>query len=204
MDRAHRWAGEEALSQKKEKGRAVLPGDTLAVSEEFLPGAHTYDDSGLIRALTVGEVRRDVRNTEISVKAAVEPQSIKVDDWVTGRVEGAQASSANVKIYYVNGKPTHKDFTGMLSLRGLMGGRGQRRSTPVKLGDIVRCRVHSLLNGIIHLTIEEPDMGVVAALCGNCGRPLLKGNSARAKCDECGNVEERKLARDFGTSPIQP
>ncbi len=187
------------------KAAVALPGDRLAVSEEFLPGKHTYDDSGQIRALTAGSVVRDVKNMEISVKPAAEPELIKVDDWVTGQVEGAQANSANVHIFFLNGKATFKDFSGMLSLRGLSGGgRGARRTTPVKMGDIVRCRVFSLLNGIIHLTIDEPDMGVVAALCGNCGRPLLRGSATKAKCDECGNVEERKLARDFGTTPILP
>jgi exosome complex component CSL4 len=190
---------------KGTKKAAALPGDKLAVSEEFLPGKHTYDDSGIIRALTAGEVLKDSAAMEISVKPAVEPETIKIDDWITGQVEVVQANSANVKIYFLNGKPTYKDFSGMLSLRGLTGGgRGQRRTTPVKMGDVVRCRVYSLVNGIIHMTIDEPDMGVVAALCGNCGRPLLKGTSTRAKCDECGNVEERKLARDFGTTPIQP
>ena len=191
--------------KEKSKPVGVLPGDKLAVSEEFLPGQHTYDDSGLIRALTVGSVQKDMKNMEISVKPAVEPEIIKVDDWVTGQVEGAQANSANVHIYFLNGRPTYKDFSGMLTLKGLSGGgRGARRTTPVKMGDLVRCRVFSLLNGIIHLTIDEPDMGVVAALCGNCGKPLLKGSATRAKCDECGSVEERKLARDFGTTPIEP
>ena len=93
----------------------------------------------------------------------------------------------------------------MLTLRGLSGGgRGARRTTPVKMGDIVRCRVFSLLNGIIHLTIDEPEMGVVAASCGNCVKPLLRGSASRAKCAECGNVEERTLAGDFGTAPIEP
>jgi exosome complex component CSL4 len=190
----------------EQKGRGgVLPGDKVAVSEEFLPGMHTYDDMGVIRALTAGSVVKDVKNMEISVKPAAEPQVFKIDDWVTGQVEGSQANSANVHIYFHNGKPTFKDFSGMLSLRGLSGGgRGARRTTPVKPGDVVRCRVFSLVNGIIHLNIDEPDMGVVAALCGNCGRPLLKGNATRLKCDECGNVEERKLARDFGTTPIEP
>ncbi len=191
--------------KEKAKPARALPGDKLAVSEEFLPGQHTYDDLGSIRALRAGSVRRDVNSMEISVKPAAEPEIIKVDDWVTGQVEGAQANSANVHIYFLNGKPTYKDFSGMLSLRGLSGGgRGARRTTPVKMGDVVRCRVFSLLNGIIHLTIEEPDMGVVSALCGNCGRPLLRGSATKAKCDECGNVEERKLARDFGTTPILP
>jgi exosome complex component CSL4 len=186
------------------KPAKVMPGDKLAVSEEFLPGSHTYDDSGLIRALSVGEVQKDMKAMEISVRPSSSTEMIKVDDWITGQVEVVQANSANVKIHFLNGKATHKDFSGMLTLRGLTGGRGQRRTTPVKLGDLVRCRVYSLLNGIIHLTIDEPDMGVVAALCGNCGRPLLRGSSTRAKCDECGNVEERKLAKDFGTTPIQP
>jgi exosome complex component CSL4 len=186
------------------KRAGVLPGDRLAISEEFLPGKHVYDDGGLIRALVAGEVQKDNASMEISVKPAIEADTIKVDDWITGQVENVQTSSAHAKIYFLNGKPTFKDFSGTLSLRGLTGGRGQRRSSPVKLGDIVRCRVYSLLNGIIHLTIDEPDMGVVAVLCGNCGRPMQKGSPTRAKCDECGNVEERKLARDFGTTPIQP
>lgn len=188
-----------------EKGQGVLPGDKLAVSEEFIPGSHTYDESGVIRALVAGSVSKDVKAMEISVNPASRPELIRVDDWVTGQVEGSQAGAAIVHIHFLNGNRTYKDFSGMLSLRGMSGGgRGARRTTPVKLGDIVRCRVISLLNGIIHLSIDEPDMGVVAALCGNCGRPLLKGSPTRLKCDECGNAEERKLTRDFGTIPIPP
>jgi exosome complex component CSL4 len=193
------------VKEPEKKAVGVLPGDKLAVSEEFLPGRHVYDDSGLIRALTAGAIVKDLKNMEISVEPSVEAEVIKVDDWVTGQVEGSQANSANVHIRFLNGKLTHKDFSGMLSLRGLSGGgRGARRTTPVKLGDVVRCRVFSLLNGIIHLSVDEPDMGVVAALCGNCGKPLLRGSATKLKCDECGNVEERKLARDFGTTPIEP
>jgi len=190
---------------KESEVRRVLPGDKVAISEEFLPGKHTYDDAGLIRALAVGGVQKDVNSMEISVKPAVEASMVRVDDWVTGQVEVAQSNSAGLKIYYVNGSRMDKDFSGTLSLRGFGGGRGvPRRGPPVKLGDIVRCRVFSLVNGIIHLSVDEPDMGVVHALCGNCGRPLLKGGRDRAKCDECGNVEDRKLAADFGTTPIRP
>jgi len=193
------------MKEVKTKAADALPGDKLAVSEEFLPGPNTYDDSGLIRALRAGSVFKDAKSMEISVKPAAGPEIIKVDDWVTGQVEAVQANSANVHIYFLNGKPTYKDFSGMLTLRGLSGGgRGTRRTTPVKTGDIVRCRVFSLVNGMIHLTIDEPDMGVVYALCGSCGKPLLRGSATRAKCDECGNVEERKLANDFGTTPIEP
>jgi exosome complex component CSL4 len=192
---------------KETKTKRVLPGDKVAIPEEFLPGKHAYDDGSLIRALTVGGVQKDMKNMEICVKPAVEASMVRVEDWVTGQVEVAQSNSAGLKIYYVNGLRMDKDFSGTLSFRGFgagRGGGGTKRQPPVKLGDIVRCRVFSLVNGIIHLSIEEEDMGVVHALCGNCGRPLLKGGRRRAKCDECGNVEDRKLAADFGTTPIRP
>jgi exosome complex component CSL4 len=191
------------VSELKGKASAVLPGDRLAVSEEFLPGRHAYDDSGLIRALAIGRVQRDMKNMEISVNPAVEADVIVVGDAVVGQVEVTQASSASVKIYYLNREPTDKDFSGSLSLRSGHTTRGGPKGPSVKSGDIVRCRVVSLLNGMIHLSIDEDGLGVVHALCGNCGRPLARGGT-KAKCDECGNVEERKLAADFGRSPIQP
>ena len=189
---------------KETKTKRVLPGDKVAVSEEFLPGKRTYDDAGLIRALVAGDVQKDMKVMEISVKPVVEASMIRVGDWVTSQVEVAQSNSAGLKIYYVNGARMDKDFSGTLSLRRFGGGRGVRREPPVKLGDIVRCRVFSLVNGIIHLSVDEEDMGVIHALCGNCGRPLLIGGRGKVKCDECGNVEDRKLAADFGTTPIRP
>jgi exosome complex component CSL4 len=198
MDRVDRRDG-----WKLKKSATVLPADRLAVSEEFLPGPYTYDDSGLIRALVAGKVRHDMKSMEISVEPVVSPRLARVGDGIVGQVETTQASVASIKIYYLNGVPTDKDFSGSLSLRSGRPGRGGPRGPPVKLGDVVRCRVVSLLNGMIHLTINDGDDGVVYALCGNCGRPLLRGGN-KAKCDECGNVEERKLASDFGMTPFQP
>lgn len=186
-----------------EKKPVALPGDKLAVSEEYLPGPHVYDDSGLLRALAVGTVQKDARKMEISIKPSVDAGVLKAGDYVTGQVEVAATSTAGVRIYYVNGKPTDKGFTGTVMLRSREAGRGPRGAPPVKLGDIVRCGVQSTMNGIIHLSVEDDRMGVVYALCGNCGRPMQKGGN-RAKCDECGNVEERKLANDFGQTPIRP
>jgi exosome complex component CSL4 len=182
----------------------VLPGDELAISEEYLPGKYAYDDSGRIRALLAGRVVEDMVNREISVKPVAAARTPAVGDYVTGQVEAVQSNSAGVRIYYLNGKPTEKGFSGMLLLRREPPGRGRGR-TYVKLGDIIRARVASTLNAIIQLSIDDPRSGVIFALCGNCGRPLLgTGTGNRAKCEECGNVEERKFANDFGQYPIQP
>jgi exosome complex component CSL4 len=187
----------------KSEKKTVLPGDKLAVSEEYLPGPHVYDDSGQLRALSVGTVVKDNRMREISVKPAARANLLEVGDYVTGQVEAAATSNASVAIYFVNGKPADRGFTGMLMLRSGRRERGARAGPPAKLGDVVKCRVGSLMNGIVHLSMDEDSTGVVFALCSNCGRPLSRGGN-RAKCVECGNVEERRLARDFGQTPIQP
>jgi exosome complex component CSL4 len=189
--------------QSDKKREIAMPGDKLAEIEELLPGNHVFDDSGHIRAAVVGSVVRDMRNMEVSVMPATRPQVLKPGDVVTGMVETAQTSSASVSVQYVNGKPSEAELTGSLLMRDSAPRRGARRSASVKLGDIVRCEVQSLTNGMIHLSLNGEGAGVVFARCSNCGRPLIRAGS-RLKCDECGNVEERKLAGDYGESPIRP
>ncbi len=203
MDRVDRWPHTEEKVMSRRRESRALPGDKLAVSEEYLPGKHVYDDNGSIRALLPGSVREDRSTGEISVQPSSEARVISVGDVVTGQVEAMQTASAGIRIYYVNSKPTDAGFSGMLLLRGDSRDRGARNRTYVKLGDIVRATVSSTLNAIIQLSIEGDKFGVVFAKCGNCGKPLLRGGN-RAKCDECGNVEERKFASDFGRAPIQP
>jgi exosome complex component CSL4 len=189
------------MATKTHSGK-VLPGDALAVSEEFLPGKNAYDASGTIRALLMGTPVKDLKQREISVKPTVVAKMPSVGDVVTGQIETAQSSVSNLKIYYVNGARSSAGFVGLIFLREERGGRGMRR-TQVKLGDIVRARVISTMNAMIHLSINEPHLGVIASLCSNCGRPLSE-EGGRARCYECGNQEDRKFADDFGRQPIQP
>ncbi len=186
----------------KSQGKTVLPGDALAVSEEFLPGKNAYDADGTIRALLMGTQVKDLAQRETGVKPVVVAKMPSVGDVVTGQIETAQTSVSNMKIYYVNGLPSSAGFVGIIFLREERGGRGMRR-TQVKLGDIVRATVVSTMNAMIHLSINEPHLGVVATLCSNCGRPL-SDEGGRAQCYECGNQEDRKFADDFGRQPIQP
>src|SRR5271169_1197136 len=125
------------MNMKSDNQKKVLPGDALAVSEEFLPGQNAYDADGTIRALLMGTMVKDLKEREISVKPVAVAKVPGVGDVVTGQIETAQSSVSNMKIYYVNGAPTLGGFVGLIFLREERGGRGMRR-TQVKLGDVVR------------------------------------------------------------------
>jgi exosome complex component CSL4 len=189
--------------EKQSSANAVaLPGDFLATPEEFLPGKNTYEREDSVRATLPGRVEKDLVKREVVVRPAVAAKTPKVGDVVVGQVEVAMTNTAGVRISYLNGVETLAGFPGTIFTRGERGGRGERR-TYVKLGDIVRARVASTLNGMNQLSIEEPHLGVLASLCTVCGAPLPRGDG-RARCEQCGSVEERKFADDFGTENIRP
>jgi exosome complex component CSL4 len=193
----------EASEKKVGSVTAVLPGDFLASPEEFLPGKNAYEQGDSVRASHPGQVEKDLSKREVSVRPAVVAKTLKVGDMVVGQVEAAMTSTAGVKISYLNGAESHASFPGTIFTRGERGGRGERR-TYVKLADVVRARVASTLNGMNQLSIDEPHLGVIAALCSVCGAPLPRGDGERTRCEQCGSVEERKFADDFGMPNIQP
>lgn len=182
--------------------KVALPGDFLAFPEEFLPGKNTYEQEDSVRATLPGQVEKDLVKREVEVRPSVAAKTPKVGDVIVGQVEAAMTSTAGVRISYLNGVETHGGFPGTIFTRSERGGRGERR-TYVKLGDVVRAKVASTLNGMNQLSIDEPHLGVLASLCTVCGTPLPRGDG-RARCENCGNVEERKFADDFGTENIQP
>ena len=81
---------------------------------------------------------------------------------MVGQVEAAMTSNAGVRIAYLNGVETRAGFPGTIFTRGERGGRGERR-TYVKLGDVVRAKVASTLNGMNQLSVDEPHLGVLAS-----------------------------------------
>jgi exosome complex component CSL4 len=188
--------------EKKGASGVALPGDFLASPEEFLPGKNTYEQQDSVRASLSGRVEKDLSKREVAVRPAVVARRPTVGDVVVGQVEAAMTSTAGVRISYLNGVETKAGFPGTIFTRGERGGRGERR-TYVKLGDVVRARVGSTLNGMNQLSVDEPHLGVLASMCSVCGAVLLRGDG-NARCEQCGNVEERKFADDFGMPNIQP
>jgi exosome complex component CSL4 len=191
-------------SPKKKDGQmaVALPGDFLASPEEFVAGKNTYEQGDAVRASLPGRVEKDMSKREVMVRPAAVAKTPTVGDIAIGQVEAAMTSTAGVRIRYLNGVETLAGFPGTIFTRSERGGRGERR-TMVKLGDVVRAKVASTLNGMNQLSIDEPHLGVVAAMCSVCGAVLVRGDG-RARCEQCGNVEERKFADDFGTANIQP
>ena len=65
--------------------------------------------------------------------------------------------------------------------------------------DIVKLKIINHINGTIHATINEPDLGVLFTKCRKCFGSVIKLRDA-VKCKECGWIDDRKLSSDFENS----
>ncbi len=181
--------------EKKKTATIVLPGDKLASIEEFVPGTGTVTLGDSIVSTVSGGREPDMSNRVMNVKPAktADDKLPKVGDYITGFVDSASPSVAQVTIKAINDVPNNKEFTGMLSLRD----ERRRRSSPIKAADTIRAKISSTKNAIFHLVIDDPRCGVINTVCSNCGGRIVPLGRDRVKCPECGLVDDRLLAEDL-------
>lgn len=168
-----------------------LPGDKIAIIEEFETGNNTFDDGHVIRSIVVGTKEFDKTNRVVKVNQIKPPTVPQVNDTVIGTVAAVMSNMFAITILYVNGKPTSA------GLECICQAKGAKKRVVVRLNDVVTAKIISHLNGAIHAIISEPELGVLFTKCNICaGRVVAIGGNI--KCVDCGYIEERKLSSKFG------
>ncbi len=181
-------------------GDFVVPGDFLATAEEFVPGDGAYEEEGKIYAASTGVVLVDARVKRISVFSRAQgPPTLKRDDVVVGRIEEVREQSANVFIGVLRGREDRElplPNSGMIHISQTHTGYVKDLSSQFKAGDIVRARVLNAGREPVQLTTAGDELGVMVASCSRCRAPLER-EGTKLRCPNCGNVEFRKLAKDY-------
>ncbi len=173
--------------------KPTLPGDKIAIIEEYETGENTFDDGQSIRSLVIGTSEFDKTNRIARINEMRKPAVAKVDDVITGNISALMNNMFAINILYINGKPTHS------GLECICQAKGAKKRILVRVGDIVTAKIISHLNGVIHATISEPELGVLFTQCNKCGAKVVSMGSS-IKCVDCGYIEERKLSTKFGNS----
>jgi len=172
---------------------ATFPGDIIASIEEYEAGYNTFDDGDMVRASTVGEKILDKTTRIARIKHPKMLSIPQVGDTVIGTVAAVMSSMIAVSIDYINEKPTTSKVECVCSIRNI------RRKNIALVKDIVTLKILNHLNGTIHATIDEPNLGVLFTKCRKCGGKVVPMRDA-IKCTECSWIDERKLSSNFGNS----
>jgi exosome complex component CSL4 len=149
---------------------AIFPGDKIASIEEYEAGHNAFDDGDMVRAATVGEKDIDKESRTANIKHPKLLSIPQVGDVIIGTVAAVMSSMIAVSIDYINGKPTTSTL-----------------------------KIISHLNGTIHASISEPNLGILFTKCRKCGGKVIPMRDA-IKCTDCAWIDERKLSANFGNS----
>jgi exosome complex component CSL4 len=169
---------------------SVLPGDKIAIIEEYEAGSNACYDDHVVRATVIGESEIDKKNRLVSVKNH-KPISIpEKDDIVIGTVEAVMGSMIAVMIKYINSRPVKSQVECICATRNI------RKKNIALVKDLVKLKIIGHLNGAIHATIQDPGLGVLFTKCRKCGMDV-KPLRDIIKCVECGWTDDRKLSNDF-------
>jgi exosome complex component CSL4 len=175
----------------------VLPGDEIAVAEEYEPGEGTYEHNGLVFAATPGVVVLDSANRVARVRAFNPPAEMKVGDIVYGVVEDIRSMMATATILAIHGRTRQisGESEGTIHISNVSEDYTEDIHDKFRLGDIIRAKVIQV-EPSVQLTTAEPSLGVVRALCPVCRGPLeLRGRDLYCPRDE--RTERRKIAADY-------
>ncbi len=170
-----------------------LPGDKVATIEEFETGRNTFDDGHTIRSVVVGTKEFDKTNRIAKINQLKSPAVPQVNDLVIGYVVALMNNMFAINMLYINGKPTHS------GLECICQARGAKKRIIARVSDVVMVKIISHLNGAIHATISESELGVLFTQCNKCAGKVVQ-IGANVKCVDCGYIEERKLSSKFGNS----
>ena len=168
----------------------VLPGDKIAITEEYEAGNNACDDGYIVRATVIGESEIDKEKRLVNVKNNKSISIPEKGDIVIGTVEAVLGSMIAVLIKYINSKPVKSQVECICATKSI------RKKNVALVKDLVKLKIIGHLNGAIHATIQEPELGVLFTKCRKCGMDV-KPLRDIIKCIECGWTDDRKLSSDF-------
>ena len=177
--------------------KMVLPGDQIAVAEEFEPGEGAYEKNGLVFASTPGVLQIDEQSRIARVRPFNPPAELQVGDIVYAVVDDIRGMMATATVNAIHGRSRQisGETEGTIHISNVSQEYTEDIRDMYHLGDIIRAKVIQTKPSV-QLTTAEPDLGVVKALCGQCRGPLeLRGRDLF--CPRCERTERRKIARDY-------
>ncbi|MCS7113117.1 MAG: exosome complex RNA-binding protein Csl4 [Nitrososphaerota archaeon] len=182
----------------------VVPGDRVAVVEEFEPKYGFYEDLGIVRSSMVGYPVFDMDKRIVYIEKTLCRYPLpKPGDNVYCLVYEVSDRIAFAHILKVVGrsKVFQPPFTGILHISRLKKIKADNMRDIVKPGDNIYASIVSYCNNVYHLTISGPGFGVILARCPYCGS-ILERKEQSLVCVRCNVTEQRRISKYYGNFKV--
>ena len=169
--------------------RFVMPGDEVAVEEEYAAGEGTFADNGTVYASQVGTLVLDDDECTASVVCPNPPNILKKGDIVYAVVADIRNTMATADVVAKEG--TSKNVGGETYAT-------LHVSKELRTGDYIRAVVTETKPSL-QLATKDKHLGCIRALCSKCKTEMVRDKKGEGLyCPECRYAMPRKLADDYG------
>ncbi|MDR2829564.1 MAG: exosome complex RNA-binding protein Csl4 [Methanobrevibacter sp.] len=182
-----------------EHGDFVMPGDVIGVSEQYLPGDWTYEDGGYIKAAIIGNVSANRHEITIIPKTTV-PVVLKVDNIVVGQITDikGQRTMVDVQAFIDSSRELALPYSGAIHVSQVKKGYLEKLTDAFRIGDIVEGKVIKIMGNNIDINTEDPEHGVLKAMCSRCRNFMVPTNNKDILyCEQCNRKEKRKISLNY-------
>jgi len=190
------------MKESAKNNEIALTGQYLGVVEEYLPDKQsTYVREGQIYATKTGivNINKDRRAIEIKSHQEEDRKIVKINDIIIGTILFLRLYSVGISFATINNKiHFNSSYFGNIHVSHISHKFIEKISDAFQITDIVRAKVIRQEQNEYSLSTVGKNLGVIHADCSICGTTLEKIGVNRLRCSRCGNVENRKLASDYG------
>jgi len=190
------------MKESAKNNEIALTGQYLGVVEEYLPDKQsTYVREGQIYATKTGivNINKDRRAIEIKSHQEEDRKIVKINDIIIGTILFLRLYSVGISFATINNKiHFNSSYFGNIHVSHISHKFIEKISDAFQITDIVRAKVIRQEQNEYSLSTVGKNFGVIHADCSICGTTLEKIGVDKLRCPRCGNVENRKLASDYG------
>lgn len=174
-----------------------MPGEEVAIAEEYMSGEGTYELDGKIYASAIGELDLDPREKLAKVILDNPPVVLSEGDVVIAEVTDTKPAMAICSVIAQEGndRAVSSETLASVHVSKLASSYVEDAGDVMRPGDIIRANVIQV-EPSVQLSTAGPHFGVIRALCARCRSPLEK-RGRNLYCERCDRTENRKLADDY-------
>jgi exosome complex component CSL4 len=175
----------------------VVPGDKIAVIEEFLPDETCYEQGGEIYSRVFGHVITDPKKHKITVIPKNPINLIRIGDIGIGRVEFVKKQIASVNIYQMNKKEISLPISSVLHVSEASRRFIRNMFEVARPGDWLKFRIIRAANPV-YISLIGDGLGVIFSYCIRCGYELSFQRRNLLECPNCEYIQPRITAESYG------
>jgi len=185
-----------------ENEEVVIPGEKIGTAEEVIPGRGTFEEDGNVYSMELGKYRFDDEDMKATVKNLNSPAYLKKRDLIIAVVTDIRNAMVIARAVHIVGtsRQIAGETTVSLHVSKVSRDYVQDVGRMFRVGDYIRARVIQVKPSL-QITTADRELGVLRALCMKCRTPMKRHGNV-LKCPECGRIETRKIAADYGKVDI--